>query len=193
MLWSWVKWKAFLSLPSVSHLFSQTIVSFSAKWPQRNVMPYSRFWMCMRNNEANNWNVPRPPCSSVLIWQKVLKQHEKYLGLPSFIGRNNKKSFREIKEKLAGKLARWKEKLLSKVGKEVLIKAVAQAIPTYAMSCFKIPDTLCDEITTLIKNFWWDSVKRSARRLGSVWKNYVRLRPVEVWASSNLDNSTWHC
>ena len=61
----------------------------------------------------------------------------------------------EVTAKLAKKLAGWKEKLLSKAGKEVLIKAVAQAIPTYTMSCFKIPDSLCDEMTNLISNFWW--------------------------------------
>ena len=53
------------------------------------------------------------------------------------------------------KLAGWKEKLLSKAGKEVLIKAVAQDIFTYMMSCFKIPDSLCDDMTTMIQNFWW--------------------------------------
>ena len=42
---------------------------------------------------------------------------------------------------------------LSKAGKEVLIKAVAQAIPTYTMSCFKIPDSLCDDLTSMIKEF----------------------------------------
>ena len=61
----------------------------------------------------------------------------------------------EVTAKLAKKLAGWKEKLLSKAGKEVLIKVVAQAIPTYTMSCFKIPDSLCDEMTNLISNFWW--------------------------------------
>lgn len=54
---------------------------------------------------------------------------------------------------MAKKFADWKEKLLSKVGKEVLIKDVAQAIPTYSKSYFKIPDTLCDELTGMIKNF----------------------------------------
>ena len=58
-----------------------------------------------------------------------------------------------MKAKLATKLAGWKEKLLSKAGKEVLIKVVAQAIPTYTMSCFKIPDSLCDEMTSLIRNY----------------------------------------
>ena len=69
------------------------------------------------------------------------------------MGRNKKNTFKEVKTKLAKKLASWKEKLLSKAGKEVLIKAVAQAIPTYTMSCFKIPDSLCDEMTSIIRNF----------------------------------------
>ena len=45
--------------------------------------------------------------------------------------------------------------MLSKVGKEVLIKAMALAIPTYTISCSKLPDSLCDEITNMIRNFWW--------------------------------------
>ena len=86
---------------------------------------------------------------------QVIKQHEKYLGLPSLVGRNKRNTFNEIKEKLRKKLAGWKEKMLSKASKEVLIKAVAQAIPTYTMSCFKLPDALCEELTTMVRNFWW--------------------------------------
>lgn len=75
---------------------------------------------------------------------QVIKQHEKYLGLPSLVGKNKRNTFKEIKEKLAKKLAEWKEKLFSKAEKEILINAVAQVIPRYSMSCFKIPDTLSD-------------------------------------------------
>lgn len=50
-------------------------------------------------------------------------------------------------------LAEWKEKLLPKAGKEVLIKEVAQAIPTYTISCFKLSDTLCEELMSMIRNF----------------------------------------
>jgi len=53
------------------------------------------------------------------------------------------------------KIQGWKEKLLSKTGKDVLIKAVAQAIPTYAMSCFDLTKGLCDEISNMICRFWW--------------------------------------
>ena len=56
---------------------------------------------------------------------QVIRQHEKYLGLPSLVGKNKRNTFNDIKEKLSKKLAGWKEKLLSKAGKEVLIKAVA--------------------------------------------------------------------
>ena len=71
------------------------------------------------------------------------------------MGKNKWNTFNGIKEKLGKKLARWKEKLLSKAGKEILIKTVAVAIPTYIMGCFKIPDSLCDDLTSRIRNFWW--------------------------------------
>ena len=71
------------------------------------------------------------------------------------MGRNKRNTFNDIKEKLCRKLFGWKEKMLSKAGKEVLIKAMALAIPTYTMSCFKLPDTLCDELIAKIRKFWW--------------------------------------
>ena len=88
------------------------------------------------------------------------------------MGRKNRISFNAIKEKLSKKLARWKEKLLSKAGKEVLIKAIAQAIPTYAMSCFKILDSLCDELTSMIRNFWWGQ-KHDERKMA--WLSWDKL------------------
>ena len=48
---------------------------------------------------------------------QVIKLHEKYLGLPSLVGRRKRNTFNDIKEKLKKKLAGWKEKLLSKAGK----------------------------------------------------------------------------
>ena len=56
---------------------------------------------------------------------QVIRQHEKYLGLPSLVGRKRRNTFNDIKEKLVKKLVGWKEKLLSKAGNEVLIEAVA--------------------------------------------------------------------
>ena len=94
---------------------------------------------------------------------QVIRQHEKYLCLPSLVGRNKKNTFKEVKTKLVKKLAGWKEKLLSKAGKEVLIMAVAQAIPTYTMNYFKILDSLCDEMTSIIRNSWWGQCKEERK------------------------------
>ena len=73
-------------------------------------------------------------------------KYGKYLGLPSIIGKSKKDVFAEVKERVAKKLMGWKEKLSSIGGRKVLIKAVAQAIPTYTMSCFQLPKGLCEEI-----------------------------------------------
>ena len=51
-------------------------------------------------------------------------------------------------------LAGWKGKLLSNAGREILIKTVAEATPTYTMSYFKLPDTLCNELNSMISDFW---------------------------------------
>ena len=86
---------------------------------------------------------------------QVIKPHESYLGLPSFIGKSKKNTFAQPKQKIASKLAGWKEKLLSNVGKEVLIKVIAQALPSYTMSCFKLPNASCEEMTGMVRQFWW--------------------------------------
>ena len=53
--------------------------------------------------------------------------------------------------------------MLSRAGKEVLIKAVAQSIPTYTMEVFFLPAKLCDELDVLCARFWWGQA-------GDEWK-----------------------
>ena len=45
--------------------------------------------------------------------------------------------------------------MLTLGGKEVLVKSVAQAIRTYAMSIFKIPKKKWKGITYAVSRFWW--------------------------------------
>ena len=71
------------------------------------------------------------------------------------MGRNKKSSFNYIKLLVWRKLQGWEEKLLSQAKREVLIKAVVQAIPTYTMNCFKLPIGFCEELKGLIRRFWW--------------------------------------
>jgi hypothetical protein len=44
---------------------------------------------------------------------------------------------------------------MSMTGKEILIKAIAQAIPTYAMASFDLTKSFCDQVRTMISHYWW--------------------------------------
>jgi hypothetical protein len=81
----------------------------------------------------------------------------KYLGMPTLIGHSKQVVFRFIMDKVRNKLKGWKEKHLSFAGRAVLISAVIQALPTYVMSNFMIPKSMCDQIEKAICRFWWGS------------------------------------
>ena len=68
------------------------------------------------------------------------------------------------------KLAGWKGKLLSMGGKEILIKAVAQAIPTYTMSYFQLPQGLCEDLESMTRNFWWGQKQHESNMAWVGWK-----------------------
>lgn len=53
------------------------------------------------------------------------------------------------------KILGWKQQFLSQAGKEVFIKTVALAVPTYPMNIFDLPDRLCSEIDVVLAKFWW--------------------------------------
>ena len=101
-----------------------------------------------------------------------VREYKKYLGLLAMVGRNKKESLNYIKERVWEKLQGWKERLLSQAGKEVLLKAVIQAIPTFAMSCFKLPTGLIQDIERLIRKFWWGQ-RGDQHKIH--WKNWEAL------------------
>ncbi|KAL0449623.1 UNVERIFIED_CONTAM: putative mitochondrial protein [Sesamum latifolium] len=70
-------------------------------------------------------------------------------------GRLRGELFRAIKDRIWGRIQGWNNKLLSQAERGVLIKAVLQSIPTYVMSCFRLPDYLLHEIEMMIADFWW--------------------------------------
>lgn len=77
--------------------------------------------------------------------------------MPSQNSKNKGAMFRKIKDKIWKTLR--KGNLFSVRGKEVLIKAIAQVIPTYTMSCFKISISICKDINSICANFWWGATK----------------------------------
>ena len=77
--------------------------------------------------------------------------------MPTDVGSSVTGAFSYLKDRVWKKVQGWMEQSLSAGGKEVLIKAVAQAIPTYSIVCFRLPRGLCKHIDSLLRNFWWGS------------------------------------
>lgn len=68
------------------------------------------------------------------------------------------------------KIVGWIVKLLTNVGREILIKAVPQATSMYTMSYFKLSDSLCLNLNSMMGSFWWGQ-KANERKLAWVsWK-----------------------
>ena len=88
------------------------------------------------------------------------------------MGRAKYHTFSYLKDRVWKKLQGWKGRLLSRAGKEVLIKAVAQYIPTYTMGVFLLLVKLCDELNAMWAKFWWGQVGNE-RRIH--WKNWSFL------------------
>lgn len=79
----------------------------------------------------------------------------KYLGLPTPEGRMKDDSFQPIMDKFGKRCNDWNEKYMTQAAKEVHIKSVVQALPTFVMGVFKLSQGFCEKYEKLIRYFWW--------------------------------------
>ena len=90
----------------------------------------------------------------MVLGVKEVDRFDTYLGLPTLVGRSKYQTFSLLKDRVWKKIQGWKGQLLSKVEKEVLIKAVAQSIPIYSMGVFQLPVKLCNDLNAMCARFW---------------------------------------
>lgn len=100
------------------------------------------------------------------LGMQVSSNSKKYLSLPNIIKRGKKASFQNLKDKVKSKIKGRSVKMLSQEGKVVFIKAILQAILTYTMSCFLLPNSLCKELEQMFARFWW---QKDRGRKGIHW------------------------
>ncbi|XP_074374218.1 putative mitochondrial protein AtMg00310 [Apium graveolens] len=97
-----------------------------------------------------------------------------YLVLPSTLGRNKTVILGYLKEHMRQKIQKWEGKYVSKGGKEVLIKSVAQSLPSYAMNVFLLPIKMCKEMEQLMCKYWWSSGSKNCRGIHRKgWKKLI--------------------
>jgi hypothetical protein len=61
---------------------------------------------------------------------------------------------------------------MSRAGKEVMIKSVLQAIPSYVMSVYLLPDSTIKDIEIMLNSFWWGG---GANNKGIRWLAWDRM------------------
>ena len=85
-------------------------------------------------------------------------------------------TFKGLLECITNKVMGWKEKYISKARREILIKTMAQAIPTYSTSLFKIPKAICDGINFVLAKYWWGQTRNEKKIHWINWNKLCSLK-----------------
>lgn len=117
-----------------------------------------------------------------------VQQYESYLGLPALIGRSRVSTFNVLKDRIWKRIHGWQDKFLTHAGKEILIKAIIQALPTYTMSVFRLPKTITKDINTMMSRFWWGHKDSSHKMAWMAWKGMGRSKKMRGLGFRELDS-----
>lgn len=73
-------------------------------------------------------------------------------------------------EKINKRVQCWEGRLISQAGKEVLIKSIAQTLPTFAKSVFLLPLEITKDLERILSKFWWNSKPSTSK--GIHWMSW---------------------
>ena len=113
----------------------------------------------------------------------------KYLGLLELFRRKKKDLFNSIIDRIHQRTLRWSSKFLSTAGKTTMLKSLLAAMPTYTLSCFKLPISLCKRIQSALTRFWWDASVEKRERAGYPGLHLLYLKEMEDLASEKSKTS----
>ncbi|KAG7579243.1 Ribonuclease H domain [Arabidopsis thaliana x Arabidopsis arenosa] len=100
----------------------------------------------------------------------------KYLGLPELFGRKKRDLFTLIVDRIRQRACSWSSRFLSAAGKVTMLKSVLAAMPTYTMTCFKLPNSLYKRIQSALTRFWWDSSMNKKKMCWLSWQKLTKAK-----------------
>ena len=121
-----------------------------------------------------------------MLGAQVFQDYEQYLRLPMIVGKSKTNTFKGVKEKITNKVTRWKEKFISQAGREILIKTIAQAVPTYTMSIFKILKQIYEDINSVLAQYWWGQLQGEKKVHWMSWSRLCKSKKMGGLGFRNL-------
>lgn len=153
--------------PSVSHLlFADDLVIFcrstieDASCIKRTLDTISLSSSQLPNNDKSMVHFSSNTLSQTkynildILCFKECTHNIKHLGLSFCVAYPRKIAFKDTSHKISSCLKGWTAKTLSQASRSILIKVVAQAIPTYPMSITLLPKDLYHNLDALMRKFW---------------------------------------
>jgi zinc-binding in reverse transcriptase len=139
----------------------QTLQAFCKASGQRVGPEKSRLWF-------SKVTLPQTMLCIMQIFQAPMASNKDvYLGVPLLATKQD--HFSQLIDRLQVRLNGWKTGMLSHAGKLVLVRSVLEALAQYTMSTTQLPKSVLNQISSLIRRFFWG-------KLGN-----ERYRPVIGW------------
>uniref|UniRef100_A0A2N9EYL8 Reverse transcriptase domain-containing protein n=1 Tax=Fagus sylvatica TaxID=28930 RepID=A0A2N9EYL8_FAGSY len=178
--------KASIGGPAITHvMYADDIILFSkTNKKETTILNQCLDTYCTWSGQIVNRNksglvfskyTPKPTIRHTkhLLQMKTLKKDAIYLGAPLFLSKASVRDFQFLKERLEAKLMGWRSKCLSWAGRCTMIKSVAQALPTYVMSTFELPNKICESMDALNRRFWWKPNNQNGKYMA--WNSWDKL------------------